>query len=225
MIDIDEASHRVIRKISVSESEKLVRTGWCLNLPREYGRSRLPESWVAPLASANNPKATRVRVTTTSFDERMSNIEFHTNDVNGTGACSEGVASGRCPVDQLPKTCRHPATAEQRQTRLGWSKEDNKRSFECYMRSEPERRGYRKRLLDLWKARKINNELTEVTEQRLADQVSQIKNKKWLENVEQEEIAIRVRHEYQENEITELPTTDAPDYATTSDTQEEHQRE
>ena len=43
-------------------------------------------------------KATRVRVTTTSFDERMSNIEFHTNAVNGTGACSEVVASGRCPV-------------------------------------------------------------------------------------------------------------------------------
>ena len=58
---------------------------------------------------------------------------------------------------------RHPATAEQRQKRLGWSKEDNKRLFECYIRSEPERRGYRKRLLDLWKARNINNELTQVT--------------------------------------------------------------
>ena len=98
-------------------------------------------------------------------------------------------------------------------------------------------------MLDLWKARNINNELIEVTEQRLADQVRQIKNKKWLETVEQEEIAIRVRHEqqeietteihatdtpdyeYQETETTELLTTDAPDHATTSDTQEEHQRE
>ena len=89
----------------------------------------------------------------------------------------------------------------------------------------------------------MNNELTEVTEQRLADQVRQIKNKKWLETVDQEEIAIRVRHEhqeiettelhakdtpnyeYQETETTELLTTDAPDHATTSDTQEEHQRE
>ena len=115
--------------------------------------------------------------------------------------------------------------------------------FECYIRSEPERREYRKRLLDLCKARNINNELTEVTEQRLADQVRQTKNKKWLETVEQEEIAIRVRHEHQafettelhatdtpdyehqETETTELLTTDTPDYATTSDTQEEHQRE
>ena len=167
---------------------------------------------MAPLASANNPKATPVRVTTTSFDERMSNIEFHFNDVKGTGACSEGVASGRCPVDQQRRPGRHPATAEQRQKRLGWSKEDNKRLFECYIRSEPEWRGYRKRLLDLWKARNINNELTEVTEQRLADQVRQIKNKKWLETVEREEIAIRVIHEHQEIETTELHATDRSDY-------------
>ena len=83
--------------------------------------------------------------------------------------------------------------------------------FECYIRSEPERHGYRKRLLDLWKARNINNELTEVTEQRLADQVCQFKNKKWLETVEQEEIAIQVRNECQEIETTELHATDTPD--------------
>ena len=142
----------------------------------------------------------------------MSNIEFHTNDVKGTGACREGVASGRCPVDQQRRPGRHPATAEQRQKRLGWSKEDNKRLFECYIRSESEWRGYRKTLLDLWKARNINNELTEVTEQRLADQVRQIKNKKWLETVEREEIAIRVIHEHQEIETTELHATDRSDY-------------
>ena len=101
----------------------------------------------------------------------------------------------------------------------------------------------RKRLLDLWKALNINNELTEATEQGLADQVRQIKKKKWLETVEQEEITIRVRHEhqeiettelhatdtpdyeYQETETTELLTRDAPDCATTSDTQGEHQHE
>ena len=95
-----------------------------------------------------------------SFDERMSNIEFHTNDVNGPGDGSENVASGRCPVDQQ----RRPCTSEQRQKRLGWSKE--------------------------------------------ADQVRQIKNKEWLETVEQEEIAIRVGHEHQEIENTELHATD-----------------
>ena len=34
------------------------------------------------------------------FNERMWNIEVYSNDVNGTGANSEGVASGRCPVEQ-----------------------------------------------------------------------------------------------------------------------------
>ena len=107
-----------------------------------------------------------------SFDERMSNIEFHTNDVNGPGACSEGVASGRCPVDQQRRPGSHTATSEQRQKRLGWSKE--------------------------------------------ADQVRQIKNKKWLETVEQEEIAIRVRHEHQEIENTELHATDTSSSSSSS---------
>ena len=80
-------------------------------------------------------KATRVRVMTTSFDERMSNIGFHTNDVNGTGACSEGIASGRCPVDQQRRPDRHSVTAEQQQKISAWSKEDNKRLFECYIGS------------------------------------------------------------------------------------------
>ena len=43
--------------------------------------------------------------------------------------------------------------------------------------------------------------------------------------MEQEEIAIRVRHEHQDTEIIEHLTTDTPDHATTSDIQEEHQRE
>ena len=67
---------------------------------------------------------------------------------------------------------------------------------ECYARSKPERRGYRKRLLDLWIARHdTNTELTQVFEQRLTDQVRQITNKKWIETVEQEEIYLRIRDE------------------------------
>ena len=37
---------------------------------------------------------------------------------------------------------------------------------------------------------------------RLADQVCQIKTKKWLENVEQEEIALIARNEHQETDRT-----------------------
>ena len=57
---------------------------------------------------------------TPHFNERMSNTELNPNDVNDTGAFSEGVASGRCPVDQQCRPGRHPATAEHRQKRLGW---------------------------------------------------------------------------------------------------------
>ena len=122
-------------------------------------------------------------------------------------------------MDQQRRPGRHSATAEQRQKRLEWSKEDNRRLFECYIRSEPERRGYRKRMRDLWIARNTNEELNKVSEQRLADQVRQIKIKKWLENVEQEEIALIVRNEHQETDRT---ATDASNRETTSDTPEEH---
>ena len=155
--------------------------------------------------------------THTSSYERMSNVEFNTNDVNDTGSLSEGLASGRCRVDQQSRPSRHPATAEQRHKRLGWSTEDNRQLFECYIRSEPERRGYRKRMLDLWVDRNTNDELNEVSEQRLADQVRQIKIKKWLENVEQEEIALRVRNERQETDHA-----DESNRNTTPETQEEN---
>ena len=96
---------------------------------------------MAPLASANNPNATLDRVTATSIREGMSNIEFHFNDVNGTRAFGDGVASGRYSVDQQRRPGRHSGTAEQRQKRSECSKEDNKRLFAFYIRGEHERPG------------------------------------------------------------------------------------
>ena len=74
------------------------------------------------LALAGNPPSDGVMIkilvrenlkTHTSSKERMSNTELNPNNVNDTGAFSEGVASGRCPVDQQCRPGRHPATAEQ----------------------------------------------------------------------------------------------------------------
>ena len=119
----------------------------------------LSHGWEGLLALVGNPPSDGVMIkirvgenltTHTSSNERMSNTEFNPNDVNDTGAFSEGATSGRCPVDQQHRPSHHPATAEQQQKRLGWSKEDNRRLFECYVRSEQERRGYRKRMRDLW---------------------------------------------------------------------------
>ena len=74
------------------------------------------------LALAGNPPSDGVMIkilvgvnltTHTSSNERMSNTEFNPNNVNDTGAFSEGVSSGRCPVDQQHRPSHHAATAEQ----------------------------------------------------------------------------------------------------------------
>ena len=92
---------------------------------------------------------------------------------------------------------RNQATAEQPQKRSVWSKDDNRLLFECYVRSEPEKRGYRKRMLVLWNTQNTNEKLKDVSEQRLADQVRKTKMNKWLETVEQQKIILRVRGEQQ----------------------------
>ena len=75
-------------------------------------------------------------------------------------------------MEQRRRPGRHPVTADRQLKRLAWVKEDNKRLFECYIRSELGRRGYKTC------GKLTNNELTEVTGYRLADQVGQIKGKK-----------------------------------------------
>ena len=74
------------------------------------------------LASAGNPPSDGVTIkilvgenltTHISSNERMSNTEFNPNNVNDTGAFSEGVTYSRSPVDQQHRPSHHPATAEQ----------------------------------------------------------------------------------------------------------------
>ena len=68
------------------------------------------------------------------------------------------------------------------------------RDFECYIGSEPQELGYRKRLADLWKNRNTNEEPKHVTEEGLADQVRQIITNNWLQSVKQEGTTVRVRN-------------------------------
>ena len=69
---------------------------------------------------------------------------------------------------------------------------------------------------------KTNDEVTEVTEKRLAYHVRQIKDKKGLATVKQEEIALRVNIEHQQVETTEPSTTETLHHvARTPDIQEE----
>ena len=77
--------------------------------------------------------------------------------------------------------------------------------MECFIRSKPENRGYRRRMISIWQDRGM----FEISEQRLADQVKQIKHNQWLTKVEVEEMS-RI-----------ISRTEAGDYA--EEVQEEEQ--
>ena len=71
--------------------------------------------------------------------------------------------------------------------------------WKCYLLSNPEQRGYRRRMTSLWHERGNH----EVTEQRLADQQRLILKRKWLTETEREEIKRKLEDpdDAQENEV------------------------
>ncbi|XP_063594921.1 uncharacterized protein LOC134771895 [Penaeus indicus] len=95
----------------------------------------------------------------------------------------EGSSPGRCLMAQQHEPGRHQTTARRTTTRK-WSQEENRIVIKCYFESVPSRKGYRKRMLAAWQER----EMFIVTEQRLVDQANQIRKKKWLSDLEMEEI-------------------------------------
>ena len=74
--------------------------------------------------------------------------------------------------------------------RLKWEKSVNKLVFECYLRSDPKKRGFRKRLKQIWDEIGV----FEATEQRLADQARAIKSNNWLSDLEIEDIARKIEN-------------------------------
>ena len=112
----------------------------------------------------------------------MSNNGLSNNGVNEAGTSSEGLLPGRCPTAQQRGPGRQPATA--RRIRKKWSYEENIIVMECFFRSNPKVIGYRKRMHNLWK----DMGMFQITEQRLLDQKAQIMRKKWLTDLELEEI-------------------------------------
>ena len=119
----------------------------------------------------------------------MSNINSLHNGVDEAGTNGEGLSPGRCPVDEQGGPGRNHATAtvhRKKGGKIDWS-DLNGTVMECYILSEPERRGYLDRMREIW----LQKGLFEVTKQRLGDQVLQIKKKGWLTDVEIEEIKRR----------------------------------
>ena len=97
---------------------------------------------------------------------------------------------GSLPVDDQAGSGRQSVTGINTTTekRKAWSRQDNINAMECFYLSQPERRGYMKRMLQLWKERR----LFDATDQRLADQVRVIRRKGLMSDLELEEIRNRV---------------------------------
>ena len=110
----------------------------------------------------------------------MSNEINSNNGVKETGTACEDLSPGRCPIETQRGPGRHQTTARRRK----WSQIDNRTAMECFYFSKPGKRGYRKRMHKLWMERSV----FQVTKQRLVDQANQIQKKKWLSDIELEEI-------------------------------------
>ena len=79
-------------------------------------------------------------------------------------------------------------TRDRHQRRRKWSKENNIELWKCYLLSDPQQRGYRRRMATLWHERGNHD----ATEQRIADQQRAIVKRNWLSETEREEIRRRI---------------------------------
>ena len=124
----------------------------------------------------------------------MSNQGIKNNGFNGTGTTrGEEVAHGMREVPDLASAGRHQAR-DGTEERMKWEKVVNKIVTECWIRSEPTKRKYRQRM------KKVYDEIGVflITEQILADKARQIRTKKWLTDIEIEEI----RRQWKRNDST-----------------------
>ena len=72
--------------------------------------------------------------------------------------------------------------------RRKWTSQENKIVMECSLLSEPEIRGYKKRMLSLW----LQKGMFLVSEQRLVDQANTIRRNSWMTELEIEELERKV---------------------------------
>ena len=119
----------------------------------------------------------------------------------GIQAIGMGVIIGRCsPDSQDGRPDRHPTNVGcsffrninddvrshnyQRPTRKTWTREGNQLALQCYYKSNPSQRGYRKRMIEIWQ----ECSTFQTTSQRLANQVRTIVKKGWFSDLELLEI-------------------------------------
>ena len=74
----------------------------------------------------------------------------------------------------------------------------------CFYQSDPTRRGYWKRMIAIWRERGTS----EITEQRLVDQVRVVRTNEWLIEVELEESRRKIltpRDGEENQEVNDIP--------------------
>ena len=119
----------------------------------------------------------------------MSNKNNQINDVNESGSTNgEAVTSSMDCVTEQAQPDRHSANATTRRRRK-WSKADNEIVVECYLKSNPDVRGYGARMLKIW----TDKGMFSTTEKYLTGQLRQIKRNKWITDVEWEAIHRKLR--------------------------------
>ena len=124
-------------------------------------------------------------------------MSYHNITQRGTQATGLGVMIGRCsPDSQHGRPDHHPTNVgcsffryinddvanhnDRRPTRKTWTREDNQLALQCYFRSNPSQRGYRKRMIEIWQ----EYAKFQTTSQGLADQVRTIIKKGWFSDLE-----------------------------------------
>ena len=126
----------------------------------------------------------------------MMNRPNQENGIYGTQTCEGATPVTESRVEQ-PNLCRNSNTA-----RMKWTKEMNKVVMKCYIKSSPDRRGYRKRMMVTWSEEGI----CDITEQRLACQARAIKTNGWLSAAEIEEIRRQITVESNRENLGETNT-------------------
>lgn len=113
-------------------------------------------------------------------------------DIGGPG-CPSGRATGT-------KNNEH-------RTRRKWTREENTKVMECYYRSQPHKRGYRKRMHEIWREQ---NPESSINEQGLLNQKRAIEKNKLLTDIECQLIERNQKDERDDKAIEEVENQTAP---------------
>lgn len=134
---------------------------------------------------------------------------IHNTDA-GVGTLCEGPRSGRGRNEASQVVIqRNPRQA----LRTNWTKELNKIVMWCYFKSDPTKRGFRKRMHTIWKEKG----LFDLSEQKLAGQARAIKANSWLSEVELDDIKRKAENENTHDSREEVEPQENPDVVIRTD--------